>query len=381
MSSTSLYKQAKAKAVKIGEKLNEVSLQRFFEYMHFRYYDEVDISFMGYFLSLYEVEDDYPIEHTALIEYGVMTCTNDSSKIKRKLTELGLEEIKDYNCSTTSASSEKSRGTKTKKVYGLTQDAFKLCLSRAQRRPGQPKDPVNYARYFILLEKIYLLYTVYQKSYKEAKAKADLKRLEEALERSEQARIESDRKHAEVMDMLKESKDIIRELTDEVADANDKADTILGVALETHDKFVKTKKDSTIRPDQEELHHMFVMMKFKPRFAHREDAKFELLAGQAKHVEAKLKSYKGICDPVFGPVLVANGIDMRNNAKNWYAQFASDRAGDSFADMRALRKAIPISFGSVTVKYHNNPYISETDLVDYVKQVYEKTVKAEDFAA
>ena len=381
MSSTLLYRQAKAKAIKIGEKLNEVSLQRFFEYMHFRYYNEVDISFMGYFLSLYDVENEYPIEHTALIEYGVMTCSDNSSKVKRKLTELGLEEIKDYSLLTDVGQQTSKRGGSNKKVYGLTQDAFKLCLSRAQRRPGQSKDPVSYARYFILLEKIYLLYNLYQKTYKEAKAEVDLKRLEEALERSEQARIESDRKHAEVMGMLQESKDAIRELTDEVADANDKADTILGVALETHDKFVKTKKDSTIRPDQEELHHMFVMMKFRPRFAHREDAKFELLAGQAKHVEAKLKSYKGICDPVFGPVLVANGIDMRNNAKNWYIQFASDRAGDSFTDTRSVRKAIPISFGSVTVKYNNNPYISETDLVDYVKQVYEKTVKAEEFSA
>lgn len=48
---------------------------------------------------------------------------------------------------------------------------------------------------------------------------------------------------------------------------------------------------------------------------------------------------------------------------------------------RPVAKKPPISFGSVTVKYHNNPYISETDLVAYVKQVYDKAVKAEDFAA
>lgn len=44
----------------------------------------------------------------------------------------------------------------------LTPEAFKNCLLRARKYPNQKVDPKVYSRYYLLLEKIYKLYTDYK---------------------------------------------------------------------------------------------------------------------------------------------------------------------------------------------------------------------------
>ena len=60
-----------------------------------------------------------------------------------------------------------SRGHKHCKVYNLTPEAFKKCLMRARKYPNQTIDPVIYCDYYLLLEKMYKLYTEYEKSIME----------------------------------------------------------------------------------------------------------------------------------------------------------------------------------------------------------------------
>lgn len=175
MVSSSVFKQAKAKAIKFGSDLIEISLEEFLKDMHSSYFNDVDISFMKKFLSFYETENEYPVEHSALIEYGVMTCEDDSSKVKEKLKNLGLKENVDYRVSIEERFGV-SRGKSNRKVYYLSQQSFKLCLARAQRRPGQAVDPVMYAKYFISLEAVYALYNHYQAALEKAKLEVALKK-------------------------------------------------------------------------------------------------------------------------------------------------------------------------------------------------------------
>jgi hypothetical protein len=49
----------------------------------------------------------------------------------------------------------------------LTPEAFKKCLMRAQRRLNQPIDPVVYCDYYLLLEKVFRQFTLYEKLYKD----------------------------------------------------------------------------------------------------------------------------------------------------------------------------------------------------------------------
>lgn len=140
----------------------KMTMIEFFKEIHSRFYSHVDISFMDYFLELAEHENEFVVHHSKLIEYGIVTSTR-SNDIKDRLNVLSLTENEDYTMRDVPQQWEKSRGFKHCKVYHLTPEAFKKCLMRA-RKYNQRVDPVIYCDYYLLLEKIYKLYTEYEKT-------------------------------------------------------------------------------------------------------------------------------------------------------------------------------------------------------------------------
>jgi hypothetical protein len=77
------------------------------------------------------------------------------------ISEIELAESEEFNLTDARQIKQSTRGAK-KKIYMLTPDAFKKCLMRAQRRPGQPVDVTRYADYYLFLEKIVKYYGDYQ---------------------------------------------------------------------------------------------------------------------------------------------------------------------------------------------------------------------------
>ena len=172
------FEQAREYAVKQAEKLNKLSMNEFFIYIHSNYYPDQDNSFMNYFLELCDKEGQFVVEHTKLVEYGVMTST-ESSKVKEKLDSLGLVINEDYLL--TDVCEQVKSGTKHSKLYTLTPEAFKKCLMRTQRRLDQPIDPVIYCNYYLLLEKVFKLFTAYERAYSTKLLLAKDEQLKDAL--------------------------------------------------------------------------------------------------------------------------------------------------------------------------------------------------------
>ena len=135
-----------------------MTMSEFFEDIHNRFYSDVDISFMEYFITLCDHDDEFFIEHEKLVEYGIMT-SEKSDKVLQKLNALGLDAGVHYDII------EHKEGRTISKQYMLTPDAFKLCLMRAQRRTNQPVDPLVYCNYYLLLEKIFKLFMIYESEY------------------------------------------------------------------------------------------------------------------------------------------------------------------------------------------------------------------------
>jgi hypothetical protein len=154
---------ARIYAMEQANKLVKISLQEFFKHIQSQFYPDQDISFMDYFLELTQHEDEFVVPHSKLLEYGIMTSTR-SSVILEKLTSLGLENDVHYRLQDVLQPVKQGGFTKSKH-YTLTPEAFKLCLMRAQRRTDQGKDPVMYAMYYLLLEKVFKLYTDYEREY------------------------------------------------------------------------------------------------------------------------------------------------------------------------------------------------------------------------
>jgi hypothetical protein len=147
----------------LADSLTKISLTDFFHAIQSQFYPAQDISFMDFFLELTEHENEFCVHHNKLVEYGVMT-SGRSNDVKLKLDQLELVEGVDFELRDVSQLRNQG-GTSTSKVYHLTPGAFKLCLMRAQRRASQPVDPVIYAKYYILLEKVFKLFTDYEKAY------------------------------------------------------------------------------------------------------------------------------------------------------------------------------------------------------------------------
>ena len=70
-------------------------------------------------------------------------------------------------------------GTKHKKVYMLTPEAFFLALQRAKHDPKQSADPTVYAKYFQFLQKVIKYYDQFQIKRMEKLCSGKDKRIDE----------------------------------------------------------------------------------------------------------------------------------------------------------------------------------------------------------
>jgi DNA-binding transcriptional MerR regulator len=141
-----------------------------------------------------------------LVEYGVMS-SKQSADVKVKLDTLGLVKNEEYHLRDISEMVRPQGGGKATKVYMLTPEAFKTCLMRSRKYPGQTVDPSVYSKYYLLLEKTYKLYTNYQLKQKDQL----LKQNQQQLQQKDQAIEQKDRQ-------LEQKDQIIERKTHELED-------------------------------------------------------------------------------------------------------------------------------------------------------------------
>ena len=356
------YTEAKAEAIKLGQSLTEFDQSEFFCYMHSKYYKHVDVSFMKYFLELYESKEDYPVEHTALVKYGIMTSTQ-SSDVRKKLDLLGLKNKYDYHCSDTCLSSEDSRGVKYQKVYYLTAKSFKICLMRAQRRANQPVDPIIYNNYFLLLEEMHLLHTVYDKAYSDkliSMRDSTISSLETKID--EQSAIMKDQtaKIDKLLGFAQETKEHNEELID-------KTDELIDLNKITYDALVHKSFNSTIVPNDLNYQTHFVVYKESSNLC---DIALNMRTGTLKYIQSIDDEDKR----VFKISPTANGMNLRRNIRSECVKNFSKLLGTTEA-ANAIRKITGIYFGSYEIRYNYNTHISVNDILDIVQMVYDNTTK------
>ena len=134
----------------------DIELINYFKDVHSKFYNKVDISFMGYFLEICNKENEFCINHIKLQEYGVINNIENTNNILKTLNNNNLEENVDYLLR--NVSQQLLSGTKYSKEYKLTPYAFKLCLIRA-------KNSKIYVNYYLLLEIIFKNYNEYRIQY------------------------------------------------------------------------------------------------------------------------------------------------------------------------------------------------------------------------
>ena len=307
---------AKTYATQLANDLTKITMTEFFVNVHSQFYSDQDISFMEYFLELTEHEDEFYVHHSKLAEYGIMTST-DSYDAFGRFKNLKLVKNADYLLRHISEQLES--GTKHSKAYYLTPYAFKKCLIRARRYGTQPIDPVIYCDYYLLLEKVFKLYTDYERLYAEKLMSIKDDKIDKLQMTVEAQSKKMDTQSAEIRELLgyaKETVETLHEVQDDLTETKEEV-TIAKSYLE------EKSKSSTKNPTDESKHHYFGATTYK--FEGKQIVKF--VTGQKSYCDKTTYSrvsnngHKVIIKPFYN----ANGIDLRQNVLEEFKVRRADR--------------------------------------------------------
>ena len=372
-----------------SEKTIKLELKQFFTLLHKHYYNTVDISFMDYFLSLVDKEQDnkFCVEQEKLKEYGVLNNIDTSGTIKRRLDALDLVEGEDYLLFNV-VQQDLSHGGSNKKTYSLTPDAFKLCLIRA-------KNSKDYAKYYLLLEKVFKHYQDYQYLYQQKiMVRLDFQNKE----------------FKEQNDKMNDSLNKIININEELKTTLNNTRDDLGSKLDITIDYLKQKSyTSTMNPKHKGKHHYCVLTRIK----NNDNYKIKFISGQSNYVDKYIKNLDDAEKVVVEKFYNANGIDLRNNTYNEFINYRTQVISDlneknkievekfnkdlkleiknfnktnkdnkrKFSKEKRTNKFIKnkdikIVFNKTNISYTENNYISYSEIIDLIKSVNNITQKS-----
>lgn len=325
-----MFAAAKIYAIEQAEKLNKLTMIDFFTYIHATFYPNQDISFMKYFLELTQYEGECIVEHTKLVEYGIMTSTQ-STHIKAKIDLLGLEIEVDYTL--TDVCERGKSGAQTHRKYKFTPEAFKKMLMRAQRRSNQPIDPIIYIEYYLLLEKIFKLYTDYERAYsnkllsiKDDKIEQQSNNINELKQSIDKQSEQMDKQSADIAKLLNYSNAITKQNAD-LLERADHLQITADITQEDLDKSLIYQKEilnhlvdksykSTINPaNPDQVTHFSALM------PNKKNGRTILVRGQAKHVNKMINKYSETHKLIINATYNANAINLVINAQQEYLEY------------------------------------------------------------
>ncbi len=420
---SSKFLSAKQEAISMGDSLKKMSLEEFFIHYHGKYYQTIDISFMEYFLKIIEHEGEFVISHLKLKEYGVTTSTKIND-VKERIDKLELIEGEDFELREV-----KTKAGRIAHRYYLTPDAFKLCLTKAQKYGDNEVDPKIYNQYFILLEKINKLYSIYQSTYSEriiATKDEKIDTLSEKIDKQSKT-IDNLNEHAkEQSKKLDTLLDYANNLTistcylvDKTEDlqitsdcSQEKLDETLEYVKENQRLLKEKSYKSTIDPKDKKLITHFALL--KPKCP--SDTKTLIIRAQHKHIVKKINELEDTHNVLIPITYNANSITLMNNAKDLYNKMRgayvkehnkkvkkrnnklltvieqynnqiihhNRKYPDNKKDLRNYTEEKEpiltnetinnvIKFNTTSIVYHDNPYISYDDVIDCIIRMNEET--------
>lgn len=228
----------------ILEKYDEIDIVKYFEQYKNYFKCNLNTEFMDYFLEICEQDDICCISHEKLFEFDIFKKETTKPKdIKNKLIILNMKEKKDYillinNIEESEKDYSEINKKSYKKTYMLTPDTFKEILISSI-------NGTIYRQYYILLEKIYKYYNIYQLTRKDnilkdsgdkinklyALCKSQSVKIDDILHQSKTTNNkledtnnkleDTNRKLKDTSSKLEDTSDKVVELTEEIEDLND----------------------------------------------------------------------------------------------------------------------------------------------------------------
>ena len=261
----------------LSDKLRNLKLNEYFKEIQSKFYPELDISFMDYFLELCNHENEFIVDHIKLQEYGVLTNIKNSNNIKKTLdNSLMLIENEDYRVRNVSQP-VKQGGFSNKNKYKLTPYAFKLCLIRS-------KNSKEYAKYYLLLEQVFNNYQEYQIMYQKILLSGKDKKLDEMKNEMKDMKSQID----ELLNYGKQTTEKLNEIHEQNEELKEQNDDLKDTMEDIKDAFKDTADRSVPNPNEEQDRHEFILLQHKEL-----TNRFKFIRGIQKCNESRIsKKYK-----------------------------------------------------------------------------------------
>ena len=223
----------------LADRLIKYDVNDYFKLVHSKYYKNINIEFMEYFLSLIPQEDTFCVNQTKLQEYKVIN-TEKSNHILRALEKFNLKENVDYQVTNYITSNRMRNCNVYKYEYVLTPRAFKLCLIRA-------KNTKLYVNYYLILEDILYNYIYYQTEYQAKLLSMKDEKIDKLLEETKT----QSKQIAELLGYAKDTKstlddtkEILVDVQTELADTKDDLDDLVDKVYDLKYSFEETASRS-----------------------------------------------------------------------------------------------------------------------------------------
>lgn len=312
----------------ISNNLTKYDIITYFNKIHELFNNNTDISFMEYFLSLIDKNDEFCVEHNKLIEYGIIKEGISSTKIKDCIAndKFEFKENIDYIIFAGERSPAKKRGGHNAKYYKMKPHVFKICLM-------QSKNEKKYAKYFAELEKCFYYYKDYQIKYQEVLLSGKDEKYDKFVEESKKRHEESKKEREELIninkkqsndikELLKFAKDTkdqnddlnenINDLNENINDLHEKVDEVNEHLDEVKEKLDGATEDRAPKPEDPKFTNSFIVFKIGL-------IKYYVLKCQQKSIKTsiiKLKRKFTQCDEVLRIGYSPNTINLYQRVKD-----------------------------------------------------------------
>jgi len=324
----------------LANTLTKCELNEYFNDIHSKFYNNIDISFMEYFLSLVNKNGEFCVDHMKLKEYGVLNNIDKSKDIKRRLTTLDLTENEDYIL--LGNVPQNPNGGRPAKEYTLTPKAFKLCLIRA-------KNSKKYAKYQNLYKEKIL-------TMKDDKIDTLTKKVDELLGYAK-----------DTNEKLDETKHQLEDVQIQLDDARDERDEIHDKIEDIKDIFKEVSNRSVPNPENMLKRSEFILLQSKTN-----DNEFTFIRGiqyyNGPRVNKKYADEYNIIKREYN----ANPIQLYNSLKeNVKAEYKAEkiriRANKKLKNKRVLyRNLEKIKFKSNTISIER---MTLNELLDRIESI------------
>jgi hypothetical protein len=261
----------------LADNQRRLSISEYFKELHNKFYKEIDISFMEYFLLITRQKHEFIVDHIKLKEYGVLNNIKTSNKIQRALEQYNLIENEHYQVSNVGQSrldGQHGGSNGNKKEYKLTPVAFKICLIRA-------KNSLKYAMYYLLLEECHDYYNEYQMMYQNVLLSGKDVKIDELKNKLNKQSEEI----AKLINYSKEANTKLDNANEKIDDLQIQNDEIIDVMHDMKDALYETSDNYVPLPNNDNERHEFILLQHKDL-----TNTFKFIRGIQKYNENKIKN-------------------------------------------------------------------------------------------